>query len=214
MAMATLQIIGLPLSTYTRVVRMTAHEKGIAYDFIEARPHTPEVKAIHPAGKIPVMRHGDVTMFESRAIAHYIDDHFPGPALTPRTPAGDSLVEQWISYINTVTDPLLIRRYLFAYIFPKTADKKPDRAAIDEMMPAVAREIEVLDGAVAANGYLADKQFTLADIYLLPILAYVRNLPEGGKLIGETMHLKNYFGRHSERESFKLTAPPPPPGKA
>ena len=64
--MAALQIIGIPQSTYTRVVRMVAHEKGAAYEFVVARPHTPEVQAIHPAGKIPVMRHGDRTLFESR----------------------------------------------------------------------------------------------------------------------------------------------------
>jgi glutathione S-transferase len=45
-------------------------------------PHTPEVVAIHPFGKIPVMRHGDVTLAESRAICGYVDRAFDGPALT------------------------------------------------------------------------------------------------------------------------------------
>ena len=80
--MAALQIIGVPQSNFVRVVRMAAHEKGVPYEFISAPPHSPEVKEIHPAGKIPVMRHGDVTLFESRAIAHYIDEHFEGPPLT------------------------------------------------------------------------------------------------------------------------------------
>jgi glutathione S-transferase len=66
--MANLQIIGIPQSTYTRVVRMVAHEKGAPYDLVVAPPHSPDVKSIHPAGKVPVMRHGKHEMFESSAI--------------------------------------------------------------------------------------------------------------------------------------------------
>lgn len=207
--MAALQIIGLPLSNFVRVVRMAAHEKGVPYEFVSAAPHSPEVKAIHPAGKIPVMRHGDVTLFESRAIVHYIDEHFDGPPLTFGDKHADALVEQWASYVNTVTDPLLVRRYLFAYLFPKTADKKPDRAMIDELLPAVTREIEVLDGAINASGHLVGDRFSLADMYLLPVVHFVRRLPESGELIANSKNLARYHERHKERESFKATEPPP-----
>jgi glutathione S-transferase len=42
-------------------------------------PHTPEIDAVHPLGKIPALRHGDVTLAESRAICFYIDHAFGGP---------------------------------------------------------------------------------------------------------------------------------------
>lgn len=211
--MAALQIIGIPQSTFTRIARMAALEKGIAYDFVVAPPHSPQAKEIHPAGKIPVMRHDDVAMFESRAIAHYIDDHFPGPALTPRTPAGDAQVEQWISYHNTVVDPLVIRRYaLGGYVFPKTPDKTPDRKLIDELQPALKREVEVLDKATA-NGFLVGDRYTLADMFLMATLASASRLPEFGALMKEAVNLQRYFERHSQRESFKATIPPPPPPK-
>ena len=208
--MSGLQIIGIPQSTYVRIVRMVAHEKGAPYQFVVAPPQSPDVKAIHPAGKVPEMRHGARTMFESSAIAHYIDTHFDGPPLTPRDPHGDREVEMWISYINTMIDPLLIRRYLFSYLFPKTQDKKPDRAAIDAMLPELEREIEVLDKALARTGHLVGDKLTIADIYLLPILAYVRQTPEGGPLIAKAKNLSAFFDRHAERESFKATVPPPP----
>jgi len=211
--MASLQIIGIPLSNFTRIARMAAIEKGIPYEFVVAPAHSPDVKAIHPAGKIPVMRHGDVELFESRAIAHYIDDHFPGPALTPRNPAGDAQVEQWISYHNSVTDPVLIRKYVLSgYVFPKTPDKKPDRAVIDEVQPALKREVEVLEQATASGHLVADR-FTLADIYMVVTLSTARRLPELGALIKESPNLSRYLERHAERESFKATVPPPPPPK-
>jgi glutathione S-transferase len=120
------------------------------------------------------------------------------------------MVEMWISYINTVTDPLLIRRYLFSYLFPKTADKQPDRAAIDAMQEELAREIDVLDTALAKTGHLVGDKLTIADIYLLPILSYVRQTPEGGVLIAKAKNLSAFYDRHSERESFKATVPPAP----
>lgn len=95
---------------------------------------------------------------------------FPGPQLFPSDPHLAAFTEQWVSLVNTAIDRTLIRTYLYAYIAPKTPDGKPDRAAIDAVMPAVRAQLEILDRAVAVTGYLAGDQFTFADINLLPIL--------------------------------------------
>ena len=46
--------------------------------------HTPEIDAIHPFGKMPVLRHGDFTLCESKAIATYLDRAFDGPSFEDR----------------------------------------------------------------------------------------------------------------------------------
>ena len=177
--------------------------------------HAPEIFAIHPFGKMPVMRHGEVELFESKAIATYLDRIFPGPYVFPSDPRLAALTEQWVSLVNTVMDRSLIRTYLFAYIAPKTDDGQPDRAAIEAVMPAVREQIEVLDKAVAKGGHLVDDQFTFADINLLPILYRVQQLPEGAQFLAAATHLANYYARHAARPSFKTTVPPPgPPGRA
>jgi len=84
--MADLQIIGGSPSNFVWVTRILCTEKGVPYQHVQALPHTPEVDAIHPFGKIPVMRHGDVTLCESRAICRYIDSVFDGPSLMPSEP--------------------------------------------------------------------------------------------------------------------------------
>ena len=84
--MAELQIIGGPQSNFVWATRIFCTEKGVPYQHVVALPHTPEVDAIHPFGKIPVMRHGDVTLCESRAIISYVDRSFEGPSLMPRDP--------------------------------------------------------------------------------------------------------------------------------
>jgi glutathione S-transferase len=190
---------------------MVCEEKGIEYVLTERPLHAPEILAIHPFGKMPVLRHGDVELFESKAIATYLDRNFPAPFVFPSDPHLAALTEQWVSLVNTVMDATLIRTYLFAYAFPKTADGEPDRKAIDAVAPALRAQVAILDKAVARTGHLVGDQFTLADINLLPILYYVRQLPEGAAAIATASHLAGYYDRHAARPSFARTVPPPGP---
>jgi glutathione S-transferase len=209
--MPDLQIIGAPQSNYVSGVRIACCEKGVPYTLVPAAPHSPEVDAIHPFGKIPVMRHGDVTLCESRAICHYIDHGFAGPPLVPRDPVGGARVDQWISLVNTTIDPLLMRRYLRAYIFPETPDGSPERAAIEAALPMMERHFAVLDRAVARTGHLVGDAFSLADMNLLPILFYMDKMPESSAMLQHATRLDAYYRRHRERQSFREAEPPPFP---
>ncbi len=211
--MPELRIIGVPQSNYVWVTRIACTEKGVPYTLVPDRPHTPEVDAIHPFGKIPVMRHGDVTLCESRAICFYIDHAFAGPPLTPRDPVAGAETEQWISLVNTDVDPLLVRRYLAAYFFPGTPDGRPNRSVIDAALPKIEAHFAVLDRAVARTGHLVGDSFTLADINLLPILFYVDKLPESRAMLRRATNLDAYYKRHMARASVEETTPPPFPGR-
>jgi glutathione S-transferase len=176
--MADLKIIGAPQSNYVWAVRMVCEEKGVPYDLVDVRPHSPEVDAIHPFGKIPVMRHKELELCESKAIATYVDRTFGGPKLFPDDPRREALVEQWVSLVNTTTDPLMVRVYLLNYVFSKGKDGQPDRATIDAAVPTLQKQIGILDAAVVKTGYLVGDQYTFADINVLPILFYVNRFPE------------------------------------
>jgi glutathione S-transferase len=212
--MAELQIIGAPQSNYVWVARIACAEKGVSYTLMEVRPHTPEVDAIHPFGKIPALRHGDVILCESRAICFYIDHAFAGPPLAPRDPVAGAETEQWISLVNTTIDPLLVRQYLASYFFPGTPDGRPDRAKIDDLLPKMEAHFAVLDRAVAKTGHLVGEDFTLADINLLPILFYLDKLPESRAMLRRAASLDAYYRRHFERASVKDATPPPFPGRS
>jgi len=206
------EILGSLRSGYTRVVCMACEEKGIDYVLTETLLGAPELRRIHPFGKMPVLRDGDFELCESKAIATYLDRRFPGPQLIPDDPRLAALTEQWVSLINTVMDATLVRTYLFAYAVPRTADGKPDQNTIEAVTPAVRAQLSILDQAVAATGYLVGDQFTLADINLMPILYYIRQLPEGAAMAPDT-HLGRYYDRHAARTSFMHTRPPAGPPK-
>ena len=209
--MANVEIIGPAPSTYTRVARMVCEEKAIPYELKQSPPHSPDVSAIHPFGKVPVMRHGDFELCESKAIATYLDLSFPGPKLIPTEPRHAALTEQWVSLVNSVMDRTLIRTYIFAYIAPMMSGREPDREAIEAVMPAVREQLGILDHAVAKTGYLAGDRFTFADINLMPILHRVGQFPEGAKALAAATHLAAYYDRHAARPSFVRTMPPSGP---
>ena len=206
--MAELQIIGGPQSNFVWTTRIVCAEKGVPYQHVAVMPHTPEVDAIHPFGKIPVMRHGDVTLCESRAIISYIDRTFEGPSLLPRDPVAAAQVEQWASIVCTTLDPLWLRQYYAAYVLAVRAGRtEPDRARIEEAIPKMAPQFEVMDRAVAKTGYLVGNNFTLADAYLTPIAFYMNAVPESAALMAEASHLKAYLDRQMARPSVQQTKP-------
>jgi glutathione S-transferase len=164
----TVELLGIPQGNFVRAVRMYCEEKNIKYELKDLRPHAPEVLAIHPLGKVPAMRHGDLTLCESRAIVAYLEGVFPEPPLLPRDPRSAALCEQWISMVNTSIDRTMVRDYALGYLFPKGAGGQPDRAAIDAAVPVLQEQVAVLDRAVAATGHLVGDSLTYADIVLLP----------------------------------------------
>src|SRR5437763_13569508 len=94
------EIIGSARSTYTWAVRMVCEEKRIEYVLTERPLRAPELLAVHPLGKMPVLRHGDVELFESKAIATWLDRSFPAPHVFPPDPLRAALTEQWVSLVN------------------------------------------------------------------------------------------------------------------
>jgi glutathione S-transferase len=212
--MAMVEIYGVPRSNFTRAVRMVCEEKSIPYVLEERPPHSPDVEALHPLGRIPAMRHGDVKLCESKAIATYLDGSFPGPRLLPSAPLASAMCEQWVSLVNTRFDAIMIRDYVFCYIFPKGEGGVPDRNAIDASLPKLRDLIRILDERLGETPYIAGDDFTYADILLMATVDVVARFPDGAAMIKEAAHLAPYYARNAARPSFRNTWPWPMPQAA
>jgi glutathione S-transferase len=206
--MADLEIIGVPFSNYVRSIRMLCEEKGVAYKLTPSRPHSPEVKAIHPAGQIPVIRHGDIALFESKAIATYIDRTFAGPKFIPEDALGLAQVEQWVSYGNVKVDRWIMREFVVPSVFFDKA-KGPDTARIAAALPEIDKCCKALDDGLAATGHLVGSALTYADINVTPMLATLANFPAGKEIMEKYGALSGAVARLTERPSYTKTAPPP-----
>ena len=197
MTMYDLEIVGAPLSNFVWTTRIAAEEKGVPYKLVPVGPHSPEASAIHPWGKIPVLRHEGFNLCESRAITTYIDRAFPGRALVPDNARDAARVEQWASLLMTTIDKAIIRDYVIPYVFPGTPDGKPDRARIDAALPALTKAIEVLEAGM--DNWVGG--FTVADCYLVPLVYYAKAMPEGGELLKSAPKLTAWLDAAMARPS-------------
>ncbi len=193
-----LEILGLPQSNYVWATRIAAAYKGVDHVHHTLEPHSPEILKISPLGKIPAMRHRDVTLFESAAICRYIDRTFEGPTLF-RNASSDA----WLSAIQTSLEPILVRQYLFAYLF--AGEEGPNREAIDAVLPKVRASLDTLEDAIREE-QIGDG-FDVVDAYLIPILAYLQRAPESGEIIQKSKVLSAYLKRGLERECVRATMP-------
>ena len=96
-------------------------------------------------------------------------------------------------------------------MFPGTVDGQPDRAVVEELLPKVGATLDVVEAALGSGAVGADP-FGRVDAYLVPILFYVRNMPEGGPMIAARPQLSAYLDRSLARPSVQTTMPPPLPG--
>lgn len=206
--MSDLEIMGVAFSNYVRSVRMLCEEKGIKHTLNPVRPHGPEVLAINPTGLVPCMRHGAIALFESQAIATYIDKAFPGPKFIPDDAAGAAETVQWISYGNTKVDRWVMREFVVpSTFFDKT--KGPDTARIAAAVPEIEKCLANLATAISKTGYLACGHLTFADMNVLPMLNALANFPQGKELLSAYPALTAYMQTLSARPSYANTAPPP-----
>jgi len=205
--MSDVEILGADFSNYVWAVRLAAEEKGVPYTLLPLLPRDPEVAAIHPLGKIPALRHGDVRLFESRAMAGYLDDAFDGPAIFPTDPAVRAQVEQWVGYENSVLDPLIIRQYVLELLAPRLFKREPDTARMAEAIKNLPAALDGLERGITQAGFLGSDSWSYADANATPLLHYLGAGPQGAELLKERPWLSAYIERLKQRPSFAATAP-------
>ncbi|MDH4324826.1 MAG: SRPBCC domain-containing protein [Betaproteobacteria bacterium] len=196
---ASVSLQGDPRSTYTRTARIGLAEKGIKYRMRQCGPHTPEILAVHPWGRIPVFCDGDVRLFETSAILRYVEEAFPGPTLLPQNIRDRAVAEQWVSAINSYFYDLAVRRYVLQYVL-----KKEDRGVLE----AAAKELPAVLGHFErgyTRPFLAGQNATLPDYFLAPIVGYLDMFPESKAALAGCPRLMRAHAAMTARASWKET---------
>ncbi|HYN62283.1 MAG TPA: SRPBCC domain-containing protein [Rubrivivax sp.] len=205
---ATLTLLGDVRSTYTRTARMALAEKGLAYTLQPCAPHSPELLALNPFGRIPALRDGEIELFETSAIVRYLDESFGSAAtLLPGTPLARAQCEQWVSAVNAYLYDTMVRRYVLQYIFPRGEGGQPDRAVIDAALKEMPAQLAALDTAYGVGDWLAGGALSMADLWVAPILAYVERFPEGAQMMAAAPNVRRAQATLRARASFIDTDP-------
>jgi glutathione S-transferase len=182
-----MKVYGNPFSGGTRLVLMALAEKKaehelVILDFAKGDHKQPANVARQPFGKVPSIEHDGLTLFESRAIARYIDAAFPGPSFVPTDAKDRALVFQWVCVeqgeFYTTAHPLGFELVVKSML----GMGDPDPARVESLRAAVAPVFAVLDRALEGKSYLVGEQFSLADMVFMPDLELLHAAGEGARI--------------------------------
>jgi glutathione S-transferase len=171
--MPDVTLFGFPRSVYVQMAGIVLTHKEVPYDFhdLETEMNTPSHLGLHPFERVPILRHGDFTVYETSAIVGYVDDAFDGPKLTPSEPQTRALMNQWISAINGYYYPYLIYHVSHERnVFPQLGIE-PDEKVVAHAMAKVEVCLEVLERQLSRSGaFLLGPELSLTDYFMLPII--------------------------------------------
>jgi glutathione S-transferase len=207
--MSDITLYGFPASSYTWSARMAAEEKGISHDLEPIEFGSDAHKALHPFAKIPIMTHGEVTLYETAAICHYIDQTFDGASLAPASAAGQANMLQWNSAIVDYYYDWCTKRIVIQRLVVPNRGGTPDEDMIADAVPHTRHCMAVADEALKSSAYLAGDEPSTADFLLTPIANYMGAVPEGETVMEGLSALADWLARMQARPSFALTAPSP-----
>lgn len=190
--MSELVILGLPPSSYVRTAMMICAIKGVDYRLQPVDFRKAEYRAHHPFGKMPVLQHGEKSIYETLAIGTYVDDVFGGPALQPETALGRAQMLQWISICNDYIYKEIIGHCVNEHFIKPMRGMEPDLELIAAAMPRITEQLDLLNTALNDRRFLCGDFVSLADCFLAPVLHYFAATPEGMKLLPGRGHITQW----------------------
>lgn len=199
--MATLIFHSMAGSAYLWTAMMAADEKGVDHALNPVVFGSDEHLSLHPFGKMPVMQHGEVILYETQAITHYIDRAFDGPPLQPADALGQAQVLRWISLVNAYVFPVM-NRFMKERLVRPAWGFEVDQDFVQSARDPLRLQMRIIGEAVADGGYLVGDQLTLADAFLLPHLLFFGRTPEGAALLRTTPAAAAWLERMTSRPSY------------
>ena len=164
-------VYGFPRSTFVNIVRLILTQKDVAYSFHDLEPVMGKADhlALHPFNRVPIFTHGDLTVYETSAIATYVDEAFDGARLTPKDARARARMNQWISAVNSYYYPYMIYHVTHErLVFPELGIAS-DEKVVAHALPRVENALAVAERQLGhGENFLLGPELTIADFYLLP----------------------------------------------
>jgi glutathione S-transferase len=136
----------------------------------------PELRAVHPLGKSPVITDGEVTLAESGAIMEYLVARYGGGKLVPGPDTPEHLrYVYWMHFAEGTAMPPLLLKLIFDRIESGRAMPffvRPVARAIARqikaamVLPNLQRNLDYMEGELACSAWFAGAEFSAADIQM------------------------------------------------
>jgi len=202
--MSQVTVFGASYSVYVRIVRLVLEETRTPYELVEidifAKDSVPpDYAGRHPFGRIPAFEHDGFRLFETDAIAGYILERFGDGGLLPVDVVHRARMRQIMRIMDNYAYPWLVWG---VYVEEMERDRLGRLAA--EELERAGKCLTVLS-ELAGDEYMAGTQLSLADLWALPMLAYLDLAPAGHRLLQEAPKLSAWLARMRRRPAAVAT---------
>jgi glutathione S-transferase len=205
-------------SPYSWRVQLALEYKRLQYvshllQFSRQDHKSPQMLALNPRGRVPVLKDGDYVVFESLAVLYYLDLKYPDPPIFGHTPEEAAVIMRVICEFQAYTehDLMLICRT----IATGAAHQIDDMA---DAMHVVAREARTIEYRLSTSQWIVGEAFSAVDMVIFPAIQMLRRAlarPEAAELARRFLPIEaNYpaLGRWLARiealPGYERTVPP------
>ena len=167
----------------------------------------PELHAVHPLGKSPVITDGNKTIAETGAIVEYLLDTYGEGRLAPAAGTPEHLrYVYWLHFAEGSAMPPLVMTLVFSAIPARVPFFiRPVAKLISEtvqknfLRPNIEAQLTLMESELANGGWFAGEAFTAADVMMsFPVEAAATR---GG--LGEAPKLKAWLARIHARPAYQ-----------
>jgi glutathione S-transferase len=172
-------------------VRWTLQELGIPFESVTVNMLAGEHKGpaflkVNPAGKLPVLVDGNLTLTESIAIVLYLGEKYIDKGLMPGDLGQRAEFYKWLMFAATELEQPLWRISRNTAVYPENKRVPADIANAREDFAQMA---PVLEEHLKSRQFLVGNEVTIADF----IMAYTLDWANEVQLLDGFPNLKNYM---------------------
>lgn len=199
-----MKLYGFPL-TRTNRVRWMLEELGAPYEYVHVdlrsgAHKTPEHRALHPHGSVPVLVDGEHTILESCAAVLYLADRFADRGLAPPIDRRAAYY-QWIVYAAATMDDPGIETLFHTRILPPER-RRPE--IVERHRPTCETIAAFLAASLAGRTWLLGDEFSAADV----AVGYAVNILDMNGHVAGAPALADYLARLRGRPAYQRTYAP------
>ena len=171
-----MKLYGYYRSSASYRLRIILNFKGLDWEYeavnlLKGEQKAEKYRAMNPLGLVPVLDTGEAVLAQSPAIAEFIEEKYPHPALLPPDPTGRARVREMVHSIGCEIHPLqnlgVLLHLKETYSLDDAAVQAWGRKWIDRGFSA----FETLALERTSDGqYSYGDSLTLADVWMIPQL--------------------------------------------
>lgn len=167
-----MEVYGGILSPFVSRVVLTARHKGIKHKLSVPAGgiKSPEFLKINPLGKMPAIKDGATTLFESAVIVEYLEAKYKKKRLLPAN-AAEAAKARTIAavFAEYIQSPTLA---LFRHLDPT----KRDQAVVDAKIAEINKGLDVAEKLLSGKRWAAGAKFGYADVFAVPAIFFLNAL--------------------------------------